>query len=108
MTREEFKLNLLEMLEEDETMANGTDKELIYIIDDIQVYGGFTYGMRSIDHNCLKFDDISWQEIMVWGTLIVPETKVYISDKIQFFFEQLGFTRLSKNANQFTGRACVA
>lgn len=88
-----FKENLKELLEEDETMAIGNPDELIYQIDDLKVFGGYMDGMRGVDHNVLKFDDVEWEEIMTWGTLVVPEHQVYYSDTEIAEFESFGMQR---------------
>lgn len=97
--RQKFKEDLKEILEEDETMAIGNPDELIYQIDDIKVYGGYMDGMRGVDHNVLKFEDVEWEEIMTWGTLVVPENKVYFSDTEIEELDSLGMQRqpLSEN-----------
>ena len=100
MTREEFKDALREQIEEDPSLEhNGNDRELIYVIDDIEVSGGFDYGSRGIDHNTLKYNDVSWENILKWGTILVPETEVYISDKPIKRFDNLGYERLPLNDN---------
>lgn len=108
MTREEYKEALLEMIEEDETMkSNGNDYELIYVIDDIEVAGGFYHGVRSIDHNSLKFENVSWKDILTWGTVLVPETETYASDKPIQRFEKIGYERLPLNNNHIIKSGAV-
>ena len=100
MNRKEYKEALLEMIEEDETMkSNGNDYELIYVIDDIEVAGGFYHGVRSIDHNSLKFENVSWKDILTWGTVLVPETETYASDKPIQRFEEIGYKQIPLNNN---------
>lgn len=108
MTREEFKEALLEIMEEDETMkSTGNDYELIYVIDDIEVSGGFDYGLRGLDHNILKFKNVSWKDILKWGTVLVPETETYISDKRIQRFEDLGYEQLPLNDNHILHKGNV-
>ncbi|MCH3618215.1 hypothetical protein LDA98_12375 [Enterococcus faecium] len=80
MKREEYKQRLNELLEEDETLTHGSPDEILYMIDNMVIFGGYELGNRSVDHNILEFDDVSWEEILDWGILAVPETKTYISD----------------------------
>ncbi|WP_201261893.1 hypothetical protein [Metasolibacillus fluoroglycofenilyticus] len=72
--REAFKQALRELLEDDEGLSAGQSHEVIYKIDDLTVYGEFYDGIRSIDHNFLRLDDVSWEELIEWGTVVVPET----------------------------------
>ena len=74
--------------------------EVIYQIGDVKVYGEFDeYGNRGLDHNILKSDDISWEQIIEYGTVVVPETQTYISDEEISDFEELGYLRLPINNN---------
>lgn len=101
--RDQFKLELQELLNDDETMAYGEENEVIYKIDDITVYGGFDSGIRGVDHNVLISDDVSWEELIEWGTVVVPETQTYISDEIINEFEELGYNNLPVSSNQYVG-----
>ena len=99
-----IKNNLKELLNDDETMSKGlSDNELIYIIDDIDVYGGFDCGCRSHDHNCLIDDSITWEDLLLNGTVIVPETQSYISDDNIERLDVLGYERLPLNNNHIVG-----
>ncbi|UJV65228.1 hypothetical protein L3K57_15595 (plasmid) [Enterococcus faecium] len=104
MKREEYKQRLNELLEEDETLTHGSPDEILYMIDNMVIFGGYELGNRSVDHNILEFDDVSWEEILDWGILAVPETKTYISDTmVPFFEEELDYKRLPKNENHILG-----
>ena len=103
MKREEYKQRLNELLEEDETLTHGSPDEILYMIDNMVIFGGNELGNRSVDHNILEFDDVSWEEILDWGILAVPETKTYISDTMVPFFEELDYKRLPKNENHILG-----
>ncbi|HAP8291653.1 TPA: hypothetical protein ON693_001160, partial [Enterococcus faecium] len=92
-----------ELLEEDETLTHGSPDEILYMIDNMVIFGGYELGNRSVDHNILEFDDVSWEEILDWGILAVPETKTYISDTMVPFFEELDYKRLPKNENHILG-----
>lgn len=97
--RNHLKQSILEMLEEDPLMKYGEDDEVIYEIDDIKVYGGFSYGIRSIDHNVLKDKYIDWEEILSFGTVVVPEDQTYISNEKIDHYENLGFNQLPLDNN---------
>lgn len=102
-SREMFKQELEEMLQDDELMAYGNDDEVIYKIDDLTVYGGFEQGIRGVDHNILISDEVDWEDLIEWGTVVVPETKTYISDEQLEEFEDLGFSNLPTNSNHIVG-----
>lgn len=103
MNKEEYIFKLKELLMEDDDLKYGSPNEIIYMIDGLKLYGGFDYGNRSIDHNILKFDDISWEQILNWGTLVVPETKSYISEDPVALFENMHYSRLPKDENHIAG-----
>lgn len=102
MNKEEFKKELIEMLEEDETQKTENLNECLYMIDDILV-GGFENGIRGLDHNVLLFDNVEWEDILTWGTVIVPESQTYISDNEIEELENLGYTKLPLNNNHLVG-----
>lgn len=97
--REQFKMDLVEMLSEDEKMSKGLPDEQIYRIDNINVYGGFVAGERSIDHNSLLFQNITWENLLEWGTVIVPENKTYISNTKIPDLDDSGYNPLPLNNN---------
>lgn len=101
--RELFKINLLELLEEDETIRNGSLYEVIYEIDDIIIYGGFEEGYRGIDHNILMCEGISWYDIINWGVVVVPETMSYISNEPIEKYEYIGYKNLPLDNNHIMG-----
>lgn len=101
--RDKFKRELLEMLKEEEGMSVGREEEIIYQIDDIEVYGEFEMGYRGVDHNVLISDDVTWEELLTWGTVVVPETKTYISDNNVKRFEDIGYSRMPLNNNHIAG-----
>lgn len=103
MDREAFKEELLELLEDDELMANGEADEVIYEIDDIKVYGGFECGSRGIDHNILINKDVDWEDIINWGTVVVPESMTYISDEPIEEYEDMGYENLPIDNNHIMG-----
>lgn len=99
-----FKNKLIELVNDEPELAEGNGlEEAIYIIDELVIYGGFDCGYRGVDHNILKSDDVEWEEILSYGTLIVPETETYISDTIIEELEEIGYSNLPYSSNHITG-----
>lgn len=73
--------------------------ETIYIIDNLKISGDFDMGVRGLDHNSLIFDNQKWEDILTWGTVVVPETQSYISDKPIQELETHGFHSVPLNDN---------
>ncbi|MFQ7233357.1 MAG: hypothetical protein ACLRPU_00675 [Enterococcus hulanensis] len=90
----EYKAMLQEMVDEDELMKFGDEDEIIYQIDNLTIYGGFDYGIRGVDHNVLLDDGVEWRNVLEWGTVVVPETRSYISNTEINRFKELGYERL--------------
>lgn len=103
VNREEFIIDLQDLVSDDPTMASGSDEEIIYQIDDLVIYGGFDMGIRGVDHQNLLFEDVTWNDIIHWGTVVVPETRTYISDQPIDRFEDIGFQNLPTNNNHLMG-----
>lgn len=108
MNKNEYKEWLLNhILSEQECgwdMSYGNSlSEAIYMIDDIIVYGCFVGGQRSVDHEEIKVDEVTWEDILNWGTIVVPETTSYISDVEVDELEEIGFDRLPLNSNHIVG-----
>ncbi|WP_270287394.1 hypothetical protein [Enterococcus faecium] len=74
-------------------------EDTIYQIDDINISGEFDYGVRGADHEILMFDNYEWEDILKWGTVIVPETSSYISDNPIQELDDMGFNSLPLNDN---------
>lgn len=55
--------------------------EAIYIVGKTMISGEFEYGCRGIDHKELLFDGITWEELLHYGTILVPETCSAIGKK---------------------------
>ena len=92
LTEKQKYINLLKMaIEEGEISETQNLNEAIYLIDDIKISGDFDYGVRGLDHNVLLLDDQNWVDILQWGTIIVPETSSYISDKSISELEEIGY-----------------
>lgn len=103
MNREKFKTKLRELLRDDESLSTGYDGEVIYKIDEIKIYGGFDLGLRGVDHNILLDREVTWDDIMAWGTVVVPESQTYISDSDVPEFEAMAYQRLPLNRNHIIG-----
>lgn len=103
MNRETYVIKLRELLRDDESLSVGYEGQEIYQIDNIKVYGGFDMGLRGFDHNILLEPEVSWDDIMEWGTVIVLETQTYVSDSDVPEFEDMGYQRLPLNRNHITG-----
>ncbi|MDT2874861.1 hypothetical protein ACQUD3_04385 [Lactococcus lactis] len=92
LTEKQKYINLLKMaIEEGEISETQNLNEAIYLIDDIKISGDFDYGVRGLDHNVLLLDDQNWVDILQWGTIIVPETSSYVSDKSISELEEIGY-----------------
>ena len=103
MNRETYKHKLRELLRDDESLRVGYPGQEIYQIDEITVYGGFEMGLRSVDHQILLEPEVTWDNLMTWGTVISPESQTYISDSEVPEFEAMDYQRLPLNRNHITG-----
>lgn len=103
MDKTQFRCKLQELVDELPYLLNGEDTDCIYTIDDLSIYGDFEEGYRGVDHNILKFNDVTWEEILTYGVLIVPETKTYISDKPLALYDDLGYNQLPTTKNHIVG-----
>ena len=77
--------------------------ETIYIIDDLYISGEFDCGSRGLDHNNLIGNGVTWDDLLLYGTVIVPETETYISDDQIDELDSIGYTRLPLNDNHIVG-----
>lgn len=77
--------------------------EAIYMINDIMISGEFDYGCRGVDHNTLLYNDMTWDDVLNWGIVIVPETQTYISDASVMDLDEIGYERLPLNKNHIKG-----
>ena len=103
MKTEKYKELLIDMLKDMPELLSGYDTEIIYQIDDINVYGAFDYGDRTVDHNILLSDGVEWNDILEYGCLVVPETAAYISEYPVKMFDNLGYERLPLDNNHING-----
>ncbi|MEN4326453.1 hypothetical protein [Streptococcus pyogenes] len=102
--KENYIKQLKQLVLEDDNLANGNGlEEAIYLIDDIVIYGGFYQGIRGYDHNELLLDNVTWEDILNWGTIIVPEIKSYISNIHLAELDDLGYQMLPLNSNHIMG-----
>lgn len=103
MNKEEYKDLLIDMLKDMPDLLSGYDEEIIYKLDELNVYGAFDYGSRGVDHNILLFNGVEWEDILEWGTLAVPETSTYISEDPVELFDALGYDRQPLYDNHIAG-----
>lgn len=101
MNKQEFIEELLEIANEDPTFAEGKMDEIIYMIDDHVFFGGYEDGIRGIDHDTLKFANNSWENIIKWGTIVVPELKTYISDNEVTLLNNNGYNRVPTGESHY-------
>lgn len=103
----------------EELQHDGNLEHAIYMIDDIIIGGDFYDGVRCNDHNALLEIDyrtneryitlngerftITWEDILSYGTVLVPETETYISDTTIQALEEIGYSRLPLNDNHIAG-----
>lgn len=102
MNKEQYKRELKTLVAEDEGLAKGKPEEIIYMLDNIVIFGEFDMGIRGVDHNILVFEDVTWAQIIEWGILVISERKIYISDILVPMFHALRYKRLSTNDNSYT------
>ena len=107
MNKEEYKKELLDLISDEEYAVTNNIEQAIYIIDDIKIDGWDGYyepnAPRSLDHHTLLFNNSSWEEVLTYGTVIVPESKTYISDTDNIELSNLGYSRLALNNNHLVG-----
>lgn len=109
MNKEEYKKELLDLISDEELTVTDNIEQSIYIIDDIKIDGWEGYyepnSPRGLDHKSLisLIDNTSWEEVLNFGTVVVPETKSYISDTNNIELSNLGYSRLSLNNNHIVG-----
>lgn len=94
MTKKEYIRQLKEAIENNELETTENLKECIYIIEDLYISGDFYKGIRGLDHNTLLFEGISWGQVIRYGTILVPETKTYISNMHELELNELGYTQI--------------
>lgn len=111
----------LKQQDNEELQHDGNLKHAIYIIDDVIIGGDFYDGVRCNDHNTLLEIDystyeryitvngerlaITWEDVLSYGVVLVPEEKTYISDTSIHKLDKLDYTRLPLNNNHISGYA---
>ena len=103
MSRDEYLQYVSDMVEEDTDLQGDDLSQAIYMIDEIIVYGGFCGSTRGVDHNILLLDGITWDNLLEWGIVIVPEIGTYISNYSIRELEQLDYIRLPLDDNHIAG-----
>ena len=107
LTKANFQIihTLEKAIEEQEIFFFFNQKEAIYYHSEIGLISGeFYYGGRGIDHNILKgITNVTWEQILLHGTILVPETNTYISDYEIGLFNSFDMERLPLNNNHIIG-----
>ena len=103
MNQEQYKAKLIDMVKDMPELLSGYDTEIIYTIDGLNIYGAFEYGARGIDHNILLCKGVTWNDVLEYGCVAVPETATYISEYPVDMFEALGYERLPLDNNHING-----
>lgn len=93
-TRKEFYNELNNLINEGELQITTNLNECIYIIEDLYISGDFCDGIRGVDHNVLLFEGINWDQVIRYGTILVPETKTYINNNSNLLLNELGYTQI--------------
>ncbi len=97
--RDDYITELKSYINDGEINVTDNLNETIYIIDDLKISGDFMDGVRGVDHNVLLTENAEWKDILQWGTVIVPESKTYISDKPIQTLDDLGLDKVPLNNN---------
>ena len=78
MTKDE----LFQAIKEDENLSFTKDfLEAIYVIKGCYVSGNFQRYGRTVDHRDLLQGDCTWEELLHYGTILVPEEQTAIGTK---------------------------
>lgn len=94
------KHELLESIKQDEFLERTTNfYEAIYIIGNYMVSGNFDYGLRTVDHSELLYGDCTWEELIHYGTILVPETMTAIGQKHKNTCKKYGYKMLPCKKN---------
>ena len=101
MTKDE----LFELIKKDENLSFTKDfYEAIYIIKGKMVSGNFDHGLRTVDHAELLQEDCTWEELLHFGTVLVPETQTAIGQKVKRLCQVHGYKCLPvKRGNHIMG-----
>lgn len=96
-------LKYIEQLIEDGELTTTNDAwQAIAMLDDGTLIGGeFCDGIRGIDHNALMPTLEGSEQLVREVTLIVPETGVYISDKVIEYLEGEGLQQMPLNESKY-------
>lgn len=94
------KQKILKEIEEDEFL-NFTDNffEAIYVIDNKMVSGNFDSVGRTVDHKELLHGDCTWNELLHYGTVLVPECQTAIGTKEKKLCKMYGYKMLPVHKN---------
>lgn len=91
MTKQELlgKIKADEFLHETHSFSDA-----VYILGDYMVSGNFVNGLRTVDHRDLLEDDCTWQELLHYGTVLVPEMHTAIGQKHKDLCRKYGYRML--------------
>ena len=92
-------------IEDQEIFLTVNPNEAIYYHSEIGLISGdFDCGSRGLDHNVLKgITNATWEQLIMQGTVLVPESNAYISDYEIGLFNSFNMERLPLNDNHITG-----
>lgn len=108
MNKQAYISYLKELVNQNEELQFTNLDEVIYIIEDLHLGGGFHKGKRSIDHwvlldKGLVAQGVTWENVLNWGVLVVPETKLYVSNAVYTPLDMLGYSPLPVDSNPIVG-----
>lgn len=68
--------------------------DVIYIAANCIVYGETISGVRSVDHNTLRMNIYTLDEVLSFGIIVIPEKKGYLSKSKELKDNELGITQI--------------
>lgn len=99
------KNELFEAIKNDENLSfTNNFYEAIYIIKGKMVNGNFENYSRTVDHAELLQGDCTYEELLHYGTILVPETMTAIGQKAKRLCQKHGYKMLPvKRGNHIMG-----
>ena len=96
MTKDE----LFQAIKEDENLSFTKDfLEAIYVIKGCYVSGNFDRYGRTVDHADLLQGDCTWEELLHYGTILVPEEQTAIGTKCKETCKRYGYKMMPVHKN---------
>ena len=90
------KDDLFQAIKEDENLCFTKDfLEAIYVIKGCYVSGNFQPYGRTVDHAELLQGDCTWEELLHYGTILVPENQTAIGTKCKRTCQMFGYKMLA-------------